>query len=41
MQFLYHGSAAAGISALEPRSRLHGSDKQVVYLTDNIPCALF
>lgn len=41
MAHLYHGSAIAGITALEPHSILHGSDKRVVYLTDNLPCALF
>ena len=41
MEYLYHGSSVAGITGLEPRGRLHGTDKHVVYLTDNIPCALF
>lgn len=41
MEYLYHGSAIAGIGALEPRSRLHGTERRVVYLTDNLPCALF
>jgi len=30
-----------GITVLEPRSRLHGSGEPVLYLTDNIPYALF
>lgn len=37
----YHGSAQAGITHLEPHSKLHGEDKTVVYLTDNVPYALF
>lgn len=37
---LYHGSITSGIAALEARSRLHGTDKMVVYLTDSIPYAL-
>ena len=37
---LYHGSATPGISALEPRSRLHSTELQVVYLTDCAPYAL-
>ena len=37
---LYHGSATPGIVALEPRSRLHGTAQQVVYLTDCVPYAL-
>lgn len=38
---LYHGSSVAGITALAARSRLHSTDKQVVYLTDSVPYALF
>ena len=38
---LYHGSITPGITALEARSQLHGTDKMVVYLTDSIPYALF
>ena len=38
---LYHGSVTPGIVALEPRSRLHGTEQQVVYLTDCAPYALF
>lgn len=38
---LYHGSLVPGIKALEARSRLHGANKQVVYLTDSVPYALF
>ena len=41
MDYLYHGSATAGITALEARSILHGTDKRIVYLTDNVPHALF
>ena len=40
MEYLYHGSAAAGITTLEPRSLLHDSDKKVVYFTGNLPFAL-
>ena len=40
MEYLYHGSAVAGITTLEPRSLLHNSDKKVVYLTGNLPFAL-
>ena len=41
MDYLYHGSSTPGITALEARSRLHGTDKMVVYLTDCVPYALF
>ncbi len=41
MDYLYHGSIISGIKYIKPNSRLHGSDKEVVYLTDNIPYALF
>lgn len=40
MEFLYHGSSVSGIQALQPHSRLHGSDEQVVYLSGSIPYAL-
>lgn len=40
-KFLYHGSVSADITELKANSPLHGSDKKVVYLTDNIPYALF
>lgn len=40
-EWLYHGSITPGITTLEVRSRLHGTDKRVVYLTDSIPYALF
>ena len=36
----YHGSAAADIQALEPRSLLHGTADRVVYLTDHVTYAL-
>ena len=39
--FLYHGSVSADITELKAYSMLHGTDKKVVYLTDNIPYALF
>lgn len=41
MQTYYHGSVTEGITALEPRSLLHGSSERVVYLTDSLPYALF
>ncbi len=34
-QYLYHGSHIGNITVLKPVSKLHGSDKTVVYLTDN------
>lgn len=37
---LYHGSVQGGITALEPRSLLHGDDERVVYLTDSPAYAL-
>lgn len=33
---LYHGSISADITELKALSPLHGSNKKVVYLTDNI-----
>ena len=38
---LYHGSITPGITALEARSKLHGTDEMVVYLTSCVPYALF
>lgn len=40
MDYVYHGSSVAGITALEARSKLHGSNDNIVYLTGNIPYAL-
>lgn len=40
-EYLYHGSECIGITELEPRSKLHNTDKKVLYLTDNIPYALY
>lgn len=40
MEYLYHGSHVAGIKELKAQSKLHGTDKTIVYLTDNIPYAL-
>lgn len=37
----YHGSITSGIKELTPFSTLHGTDRKVVYLTGNIPYALF
>lgn len=41
MEYLYHGSNYSRITELEARSKLHNMDKKVVYLTDNIPYALY
>lgn len=41
MNKLYHGSITPNIKQINPISGLHNSDKKVVYLTDNIPYALF
>lgn len=41
MKYLYHGSHTAGIQELKANSKLHGTKQNVVYLTDNIPYALF
>ena len=38
---LYHGSHAHGIERLLPYSKLHGTDVNVVYLTDSYPYSLF
>lgn len=38
--YLYHGSHIEGIKSLNAYSVLHGTDKRVLYLTDNIPYAL-
>ncbi|MGL5753085.1 MAG: hypothetical protein ACRCXT_21260 [Paraclostridium sp.] len=40
-EYLYHGSSHFGITELEARSKLHNTDKKVVYLTENIPYALY
>ncbi|WP_291573085.1 hypothetical protein [Clostridium sp. UBA4548] len=40
-KYLYHGSDYSGITELEARSKLYNTDKKVVYLTDNIPYALY
>lgn len=40
-EYLYHGSVYSGITELEARSKLHNTYKKVVYLTDNIPYALY
>ena len=41
MQYLYHGSVIRGITKLNANSKLHNADIHVIYLTDNIPYALF
>lgn len=41
MRCFYHGSDIPGITRLEARSKLHNSEEKVVYLTDNIPYALY
>ena len=38
---LYHGSATPGIDTLKPLSKLHSDGSPVLYLTGNIPYALF
>jgi len=40
-EYLYHGTNYSRIIELEARSKLHNTDKKVVYLTDNIPYALY
>lgn len=40
MEYVYHGSSVSGITALRANSRLHGTDKDIVYLTCSIPYAL-
>ena len=41
MKCYYHGSCTPGIIELEARSKLHNTAEKVVYLTDNMPYALF
>ena len=41
MRSFYHGSCIQGITQLEVCSKLHNSEERVVYLTDNIPYALY
>ncbi len=41
MDYLYHGSIVSGIDRIKPYSLLHGSKEKALYLTDNIPYALF
>lgn len=41
MKNFYHGSIVPEITKLEARSKLHNSEEKVVYLTDNVPYALF
>lgn len=41
MAYLFHGSNVADITHLEARSKLHGADEYVIYLTDHVPYALF
>lgn len=41
MKKFYHGSIVPEITKLEARSKLHNSEEKVVYLTDNVPYALF
>ena len=37
---MYHGSIVPKIESLYSKSKLHNSNKQVVYLTENVPYAL-
>lgn len=39
--YFYHGSILSNITELKALSLLHNENKKVVYLTDNIPYALF
>lgn len=39
--YFYHGSISADITKLKASSLLYNTNKKVVYLTDNIPYALF
>lgn len=41
MRNFYHGSIIPGITQLDAHSKLHNSEEKVVYLTDNIPYALY
>lgn len=41
MDYFYHGSIIPGIAQLDARSKLHNSEDKVVYLTDNVPYALY
>ena len=41
MKNIYHGSIVPKITKLEACSKLHNSEEKVVYLTDNVPYALF
>ncbi len=40
-KILYHGSIISNIQNLQPISKLHNDNNNVVYLTDNVPYALF
>ena len=37
----YHGSAVANLAELQPLSKLHQSEEQVVYLSSHLPYVLF
>ncbi len=39
--YFYHGSISSNITELKALSLLHDENKKVLYLTDNIPYALF
>lgn len=39
--YFYHGSISSDITKLKASSLLHNTNKKVVYLTDNVPYALF
>ncbi len=41
MKYYYHGSSISGITQLEACSSLHTTGEKVVYLTDNVPYALY
>ena len=40
LKYFYHGSCTPGITQLKAFSKLHHTEDNVVYLTDNIPYAL-
>lgn len=39
-EYVYHGSSVPHIEVLETRSKLHGTNEHIVYLTGSIPYAL-
>ncbi|MBQ9132980.1 MAG: hypothetical protein IJX64_00455 [Clostridia bacterium] len=41
MEYLYHGSGIKGITKLYANAKLHDTNQDVIYLTNNIPYSLF